>query len=133
MYKMTCDLILTDSPTINGRIYSKECMEKILSDMRSLIEQNQLFVYISEPSNYQESPTFDKIVGKVLDVNLSDRFEYDVIKIDTKMSEIINLDSKNYEIIPAIYGRVNKNEISGHFEVSDVIFKHLSLVNKPSI
>jgi len=130
--KLVCDLIVTDQPTLNNRIYSKECMEKMLMEMETQIKNNTLLVYVPKPEvndylDYFESPTFDRAIGKVTDVKLTDRFEYTVTNINTELSKSIDFDNDKYEIVPVIWGNVNKNEITACFEVSNVVFRYLNL------
>jgi hypothetical protein len=129
MPKMTCNLIVADQPTINGRVYTKEVMELMESQMRDMIRNNALFVYDNMPIGRGtiEHPPLDKITGIVSDCKLTDTFEFEVQKLELPATKHIDLNDENLEIIPVIYGTVKKNEETGHDEVHDVKFKYLNL------
>jgi hypothetical protein len=127
--RLACDLIIADQPTVNGRVYSKEAMEKIHAEMKSTMDNGQLFIYhaMEDYDGTFRHPGIEKIAGQVVGCKLSDRFEFEIERMDTPISKIIDFTQPNLQPIPVIWGDVRKNEETGYNEVHNVSFSYLNL------
>lgn len=79
----TCDLIIADQPTLNGRVYSTACLEKMVSDIQVAIKDRRMLVY---PESAQLGrPYLQDARGVVTSVTLVDgRLRIDIIPLPGK-------------------------------------------------
>lgn len=118
--KYTCNLIIANKPTVNGRVYSQECMETMHAQLMERIESDRAVI---DAGGYSISATGDReltpeinlsnIAGKITNAELTDRIILEIEPLESMpMSGLLNLvDDGVAEITPMIVCNVSDGNV----------------------
>ena len=106
---------------MNNRVYSKECMESIVEDIRKDIKEDKAIIY-KHNSNVQFTPNLMDAIGTMNEANL----EEDMITIDGELLSEQELPSDSFELIPVVQGKLDGDK------VIDAKFHYMTLALKES-
>jgi hypothetical protein len=117
--KVRCCLIKQDTPTVNGHIYTKEAMEKVVADTLKLAKKRHCFVGIGYPENGKLS--LKEVAGLITDCQLVDGFlEVEVELLDTPRGKVVKMSlvdgalPARYTVAPLLMGSSDKGYINIH-------------------
>ena len=99
------NLIIADTPTVNNRTYSLECLNVIREQIQEQINNRTALVYDSfiPDAMPPETPDFSKVVGIIEGVKLTDRLHLDIRFIKSYFDESV---LSSTEVMPVILGEV---------------------------
>lgn len=112
-------MLRTDAPTVNGRIYPRDVMEKAIANYKKNC-QSKLVVY-SGISPYRE-----KAIGTIEAV----RLDGDMVKVDVRFfNTYIEPNKSSLKWTPVGTGKLEKLD-NGIHKVYDYSIEHFSLVDE---
>lgn len=109
--KLKCTLVKAGEPTINGRVYSEEALQKAVDCFK---EREQPMFGELAPNNYGTEVSLENASHEVLNIELgSDGFlEAEISPLDTDNGHIIqDMGENNLQISPRFIGEVDQNNM----------------------
>jgi hypothetical protein len=111
----TCDLMVADVPTLNGRVYSMEDMKNIECQMIEMVAKGRGCVELGHGSREGIVHLMD-VCGLVESVELTDRFHFNIKVIDTPPGNawqcMIDARDCEFDIVPRVTGDLRYVKLS---------------------
>lgn len=104
---------LLDSPNRNGRIYTKECMEKAITDTKKLIEEKRFLGELLEQSQYT-GINLSNVSHMVTDLRIEEnKIAVDIQVLKTPKGILLQemMDAKEIEFVQRGLGKIGKDNI----------------------
>ncbi len=109
--KLTVNTITADVPTLNGNIYSTECIQKMLESATPKIKEKKILVYAGGDWYPHLSPPLENVIGAVEDAKLENgkiQLDIEICNIIPGISEILNDD--DFNITSCVVGTINESD-----------------------
>lgn len=111
--EVKCNLIESNKPTVNNRVYRKETMEKVVRLFKE--NQDEMFGELQEGGKtyYPEYVDLQNISHKVKDLDIEHgKFSAQIEMLDTESGKkaVNEIGLGNLELFPRFIGKMNEND-----------------------
>ncbi|MFW6014979.1 MAG: hypothetical protein ACOCRK_00920 [bacterium] len=120
--KLKCKLMKADEPTANGRIYTKEALQKAINKFNDKEETKRLGTF----GYYETELPLDKISHKInyLQLDYDGNIIADIEFLPTEGGKILsNLNKKFLTLLPVFIGKVDEY---GKVDIDDITTVHVT-------